>query len=156
MQIKNESNMIFLQSVFIWDGYTRILGVVFIEGRYFWLDRCQIYWYAAITISLDGKCIEFVMIFLWLRKGFSVEIHFSDLQSTWLLNIFLHHYCLIFLSGAIQISVSAFKEKIAVQSGVPVGQQRLIFRGKVLKDDHLLSEYSILPIASLVIFICSL
>ncbi|KAK4390874.1 hypothetical protein Sango_2150700 [Sesamum angolense] len=38
--------------------------------------------------------------------------------------------------------VSAFKEKIASQSGVPVGQQRLIFRGKVLKDDHLLSEYS--------------
>ncbi|KAL8514918.1 hypothetical protein ACS0TY_013842 [Phlomoides rotata] len=41
------------------------------------------------------------------------------------------------------ISVSAFKEKIAVQSGVPVGQQRLIFRGKVLKDDHLLAEYSV-------------
>ncbi|KAG8389838.1 hypothetical protein BUALT_Bualt01G0020100 [Buddleja alternifolia] len=40
------------------------------------------------------------------------------------------------------ITVSAFKEKIASQSGVPVGQQRLIFRGKVLKDDHLISEYS--------------
>ncbi|KAL1542849.1 ubiquitin-like domain-containing protein CIP73 [Salvia divinorum] len=39
--------------------------------------------------------------------------------------------------------VSAFKEKIAIQSGVPVGQQRLIFRGKVLKDDHLLSEYNV-------------
>ncbi|KAL0438333.1 UNVERIFIED_CONTAM: Ubiquitin domain-containing protein DSK2 [Sesamum latifolium] len=39
--------------------------------------------------------------------------------------------------------VSAFKEKIAGQSGVPVGQQRLIFRGKVLKDDHLLSEYNV-------------
>ncbi|XP_020547382.1 large proline-rich protein BAG6 isoform X2 [Sesamum indicum] len=39
--------------------------------------------------------------------------------------------------------VSAFKEKIASQSGVPVGQQRLIFRGKVLKDDHLLSEYNV-------------
>ncbi|XP_021802571.1 large proline-rich protein BAG6 isoform X5 [Prunus avium] len=37
--------------------------------------------------------------------------------------------------------VSLFKEKIANQIGVPVGQQRLIFRGKVLKDDHPLSEY---------------
>ncbi|XP_057796956.1 uncharacterized protein LOC131012983 [Salvia miltiorrhiza] len=41
------------------------------------------------------------------------------------------------------MSVSAFKDKVAVQSGVPVGQQRLIFRGKVLKDDHLLSEYNV-------------
>ncbi|GFS31908.1 ubiquitin-like superfamily protein [Actinidia rufa] len=37
--------------------------------------------------------------------------------------------------------VSLFKEKIASEIGLPVGQQRLIFRGKVLKDDHLLSEY---------------
>ncbi|KAL0432312.1 UNVERIFIED_CONTAM: Ubiquitin-like domain-containing protein CIP73 [Sesamum latifolium] len=44
--------------------------------------------------------------------------------------------------------ISAFKEKIASEIGVPVGQQRLIFRGKVLNDDHLLSEYSILPIHS--------
>ncbi|KAM7514013.1 hypothetical protein LguiA_003596 [Lonicera macranthoides] len=39
--------------------------------------------------------------------------------------------------------VSVFKEKIASQIGVPVGQQRLIFRGKVLKDDHPLSEYHV-------------
>ncbi|XP_058090736.1 ubiquitin-like domain-containing protein CIP73 isoform X2 [Magnolia sinica] len=39
------------------------------------------------------------------------------------------------------IPVSLFKEKIAMAIGVPVGQQRLIFRGKVLKDNHLLSEY---------------
>ncbi|XP_037493539.1 ubiquitin-like domain-containing protein CIP73 isoform X2 [Jatropha curcas] len=39
--------------------------------------------------------------------------------------------------------VSAFKEKIANAIGVPVGQQRLIFRGKVLKDEHLLSEYQV-------------
>ncbi|KAL0323235.1 UNVERIFIED_CONTAM: Large proline-rich protein BAG6 [Sesamum angustifolium] len=39
------------------------------------------------------------------------------------------------------IVISAFKEKIAGEIGVPVGQQRLIFRGKVLNDDHLLSEY---------------
>ncbi|KAA8528801.1 hypothetical protein F0562_036156 [Nyssa sinensis] len=39
------------------------------------------------------------------------------------------------------MSVSLFKEKIASKIGLPVGQQRLIFRGKVLKDDHQLSEY---------------
>lgn len=39
--------------------------------------------------------------------------------------------------------VSSFKEKIAGQIGVPVEQQRLIFRGKVLKDEHLLSEYNL-------------
>ncbi|KAL3641638.1 hypothetical protein CASFOL_012453 [Castilleja foliolosa] len=41
-----------------------------------------------------------------------------------------------------EISVSDFKEKIANQVGVPVGQQRIIFRGKVLKDDHHLYEYN--------------
>lgn len=40
--------------------------------------------------------------------------------------------------------VSAFKEKIANAMGISVGQQRLIFRGKVLKDEHPLSEYRIL------------
>ncbi|XP_062163600.1 ubiquitin-like domain-containing protein CIP73 isoform X2 [Alnus glutinosa] len=39
--------------------------------------------------------------------------------------------------------VSSFKEKIANEIGIPVGQQRLIFRGRVLKDDHLLSEYHV-------------
>ncbi|XP_024006952.1 large proline-rich protein bag6 isoform X2 [Eutrema salsugineum] len=38
-------------------------------------------------------------------------------------------------------TVSLFKEKIASKIGVPVAQQRLIFRGRVLKDDHPLSEY---------------
>lgn len=39
--------------------------------------------------------------------------------------------------------VSSIKGKIADQIGVPVGQQRLIFQGKVLKDEHLLSKYHI-------------
>ncbi|XP_028766190.1 large proline-rich protein BAG6 isoform X2 [Neltuma alba] len=39
--------------------------------------------------------------------------------------------------------VSLLKEKIANEVGVPVGQQRLIFRGKVLNDNHVLSEYHI-------------
>ncbi|KAI4321662.1 hypothetical protein MLD38_035019 [Melastoma candidum] len=41
------------------------------------------------------------------------------------------------------ILVSAFKEKIANEMGVSVGQQRLIFKGKVVKDDHLLSQYHV-------------
>ncbi|KAE8701885.1 Ubiquitin-like superfamily protein, putative isoform 2 [Hibiscus syriacus] len=39
--------------------------------------------------------------------------------------------------------VSLFKERIAKELGVSVGQQRLIFRGKVLKDDNLLAEYQV-------------
>ncbi|XP_017247460.1 ubiquitin-like domain-containing protein CIP73 isoform X2 [Daucus carota subsp. sativus] len=41
------------------------------------------------------------------------------------------------------IPVSVFKENVASKTGVPVEQQRLIFRGKVLKDNHLLSEYQV-------------
>lgn len=41
------------------------------------------------------------------------------------------------------LQVSALKDKLATQIGVPVEQQRLIFRGKVLKDNHLLSEYHV-------------
>ncbi|PIA39642.1 hypothetical protein AQUCO_02600238v1 [Aquilegia coerulea] len=41
------------------------------------------------------------------------------------------------------MSVPSLKEKVASASGVPVEQQRLIFRGKVLKDDQLLSEYHV-------------
>jgi ubiquitin len=38
-------------------------------------------------------------------------------------------------------TVLNLKEKIVDVAGIPVDQQRLIFRGRVLKDDHLLSEY---------------
>ncbi|KAK4767741.1 hypothetical protein SAY87_002882 [Trapa incisa] len=41
------------------------------------------------------------------------------------------------------VQVSVLKEKIANDIGVSAGQQRLIFRGKVLKDDHLLSQYHV-------------
>ncbi|CAK8569754.1 unnamed protein product [Lathyrus sativus] len=39
--------------------------------------------------------------------------------------------------------VTLFKQKIANEIGVPVDQQRLIFRGKVLKDEHVLSDYHV-------------
>ncbi|WOL16803.1 large proline-rich protein BAG6 isoform X2 [Canna indica] len=37
--------------------------------------------------------------------------------------------------------IPSLKAEVATASGVPVEQQRLIFRGKVLKDDHCLSDY---------------
>lgn len=40
--------------------------------------------------------------------------------------------------------VPALKEQIATVTGVLTEQQRLICRGKVLKDDQLLSAYRIL------------
>ncbi|XP_039137860.1 ubiquitin-like domain-containing protein CIP73 isoform X3 [Dioscorea cayenensis subsp. rotundata] len=39
--------------------------------------------------------------------------------------------------------VQNLKERIAETTGVPAGQQRLIFRGRVLKDEHVLSEYHV-------------
>ncbi len=42
------------------------------------------------------------------------------------------------------MAVPVLKEQLATLVGVPAGSQRLICRGKVLKDDHLLSAYSIL------------
>ncbi|KAI3713394.1 hypothetical protein L1987_71971 [Smallanthus sonchifolius] len=62
----------------------------------------------------------------------TVEIHIKTLDSQ-LYNFLVNKNML----------VSAFKEKIANDVGLPVGQQRLIFRGKVLKDEHRLSEYHI-------------
>ncbi|KAI7725619.1 hypothetical protein M8C21_014801 [Ambrosia artemisiifolia] len=59
-----------------------------------------------------------------------VEIHIKTLDSH-LFTFRVHKNML----------VSAFKEKIANDVGLPVGQQRLIFRGKVLKDEHPLSQY---------------
>ena len=44
--------------------------------------------------------------------------------------------------------VQLFKEKIASEIGIPVNQQRLIFRGRVLKDEHALSDYRILSISA--------
>lgn len=43
-----------------------------------------------------------------------------------------------------QMPVPALKEQIASVTGVLSEQQRLICRGKVLKDDQLLSAYRIL------------
>lgn len=49
----------------------------------------------------------------------------------------------------VQVTVPALKEHLASVVGVPAENQRLICRGKVLKDDQLLSAYSILKWLSL-------
>nr|GFD04981.1 hypothetical protein [Tanacetum cinerariifolium] len=46
------------------------------------------------------------------------------------------------------VPVPALKEQIATVTGVLSDQQRLICRGKVLKDDQLLSAYRILLVSS--------
>ncbi len=51
------------------------------------------------------------------------------------------------------MAVPVLKEQLATLVGVPAGSQRLICRGKVLKDDHLLSAYSILLFPPLLPFI---
>ncbi|KAJ0918212.1 putative Ubiquitin-like domain-containing protein [Helianthus annuus] len=43
--------------------------------------------------------------------------------------------------STVEMLVSTFKETIASEVGLPVDQQRLIFRGKVFKDEDRLSEY---------------
>ena len=48
----------------------------------------------------------------------------------------------------LQVPVPALKEQIAIVTGVLSDQQRLICRGKVLKDDQLLSAYRILLVLS--------
>lgn len=52
-------------------------------------------------------------------------------------------YYFIFFN-ILQVPVPALKEQIASVTGVLSDQQRLICRGKVLKDDQLLSAYRIL------------
>lgn len=70
---------------------------------------------------------------------FPFKKDFTPIYCSRLLRKFLT--CLFF--WIFQMRVSVFKEKIANEIGVPVNQQRLIFRGRVLKDEHLLSEYRI-------------
>ncbi|KAJ7295491.1 hypothetical protein O6H91_Y185100 [Diphasiastrum complanatum] len=41
------------------------------------------------------------------------------------------------------LAIPTLKEQLALVLGVPAQQQRLIFRGKVLKDDQLLSSYNV-------------
>lgn len=77
-----------------------------------------------VRINLNGN------VYLNLCHFFSFSLHRSNISVMIALWMF-------------QMPVQAFKEKIASEIGVPVGQQRLIFRGKVLKDEHLLSEYRI-------------
>lgn len=50
------------------------------------------------------------------------------------------------LFNVMQMPVPALKEQIASVTGVLSEQQRLICRGRVLKDDQLLSAYRILSV----------
>ncbi|KAL9225731.1 hypothetical protein vseg_001621 [Gypsophila vaccaria] len=67
----------------------------------------------------------------------------SNLDSTLELNVKTLDSRIYTFQAEKNMPVLSFKGKIADQVGVPVGQQRLIFRGKVLKDEHSLSEYHV-------------
>jgi hypothetical protein len=53
----------------------------------------------------------------------------------------------------LQVPVPLLKEKIATVTGILSEQQRLICRGRVLKDDELLSAYRILFYLTFAFFI---
>ena len=44
----------------------------------------------------------------------------------------------------LQMKVKDFKERISSSINVPANQQRLIFQGRVLKDDHILTKGKVL------------
>lgn len=56
---------------------------------------------------------------------------------------YLYFLVLSLFVNAMQVPIPALKEQIATVTGVLSEQQRLICRGKVLKDDQLLSAYRI-------------
>ncbi|XP_076914947.1 uncharacterized protein LOC143574125 [Bidens hawaiensis] len=67
-----------------------------------------------------------------MASGSTVEINIKTLDSQ------LHNFIV-----DKNMPVSKFKESIASEVGLSVDQQRLIFRGKVLKDEDPLSEYHV-------------
>jgi len=97
-----------------------------------------------------------------LKKVFIGNISWVSVLFSWYLFnykiglplLFQYHQAVIFdflkKKKFLQVPVPALKEQIASVTGVLSEQQRLICRGKVLKDDQLLSAYRIL-----LLFCCS-
>lgn len=73
-----------------------------------------------------------------LRRDISVTVVESLVDGLW----DSLYYSILF--NILQVPVPALKDQIATVTGVLSEQQRLICRGKVLKDDQLLSAYRIL------------
>lgn len=101
------------------------------------------------TVQLNIKTLDSRIYSFQVEKNVSATLpYFLSFPDIWM-GLYVHWIVLMsnlfFIFELFQMPVSSFKEKIANEIGVPVGQQRLIFRGRVLKDDHLLSEYRIQP-----------
>lgn len=62
----------------------------------------------------------------------------------WMIKIVKIYFVLFLL----QTTILELKEEIAAVSGVASGLQHLLFRGRALRDDHVLSDYRILPYSS--------
>lgn len=84
------------------------------------------------SLQVDKQVIHLCSLFLTYYFVSSSLRHFQPLCFN------------CFLWARVQMPVPALKERIASVTGVVTEHQRLICRGKVLKDDQLLSAYRIL------------
>lgn len=105
------------------------------------------------TVELNIKTLDSQTYTFKVNKNVRnlSSLYLKIIFASIVLHLFFSLVCLSLIRfgiGLYQEPVSLFKEKIASEIGVPVGQQRLIFRGRVLKDDHPLSEYRILLLAN--------
>ena len=55
---------------------------------------------------------------------------------------------------SLESTVAAFKEAVAHSCDIPADQQRLIYKGRILKDDQTLQSYGILDLAFVFFRIC--
>lgn len=78
-----------------------------------------------------------------LEDTSSNQINFDSSDSTIGINIKTLDSQLYSFRVKKKLPVPALKEQIATTIGVPLEQQRLIYRGKVLKDDQFLSDHSV-------------
>jgi len=90
------------------------------------------------TLHLNIKTLDSRIYTFQVDKNVNLFFFFFFMR------LVTHYSYQSIISFQFQMPVSLFKDKIATEVGLPVNQQRLIFRGKVLKDEHLLSDYRIL------------
>nr|3M63_B Chain B, Ubiquitin domain-containing protein DSK2 [Saccharomyces cerevisiae] len=68
---------------------------------------------------------------LYFQGAMSLNIHIKSGQDKWEVNV------------APESTVLQFKEAINKANGIPVANQRLIYSGKILKDDQTVESYHI-------------
>ena len=97
-------------------------------------------WGSSFTCSLQEIMLSSLSLPVWRTDVENPHIH------CWvpiLYTRFALSFLVLFLTFSIFLSKS-IQEKMSGEVGLLVAQQRLIFRQKVLKDEHRLSDYRIL------------